>query len=418
MNILTKNSLYCRNGVERVSDILDKKITVIALSLVLAIMLWLYVVTEQNPVIRKELSLPVRLINIDALAKNDLILLNNETFNVSITLRGNKNYLDSLNRTTVSASADLKEVNTKGLIELPVDLSGIPVGVEVSWISSNKLALDIDNIVSQVLPISLKIIGNTLQGTATMSPIVNPSEVEVKGAESIINTIKRAEASVNINHSGSIISEKVNVVIIDVEENIIEGLLLSPAMVDVVIPIENTKTVTIEADYRIIPAEGYILTGVSINPKTVNIVGQSSLLDDVTKLVTERIDISDARSSIDQKITLILPDGIELVNKNESIVFTATIEKVVEAIIESGEISIRNLSDDLEVEIPGETIKAVIRGTESIISSWNKDNTFYVDLKDLVEGEHIIPVFIEGSNQVELIDLFPNEIKVILRKKG
>ena len=41
-----------------------------------------------------------------------------------------------------------------------------------------------------------------------------------------------------------------------------------------------------------------------------------------------------------------------------------------------------------------------------------------MDLKDLAEGEHIIPVFIEGSNQVELIDLFPNEIKVILRKKG
>ena len=165
-------------------------------------------------------------------------------------------------------------------------------------------------------------------------------------------------------------------VIIDVEENIIEGLLLSPAMVDVVIPIENTKTVTIEADYRIIPAEGYILTGVSINPKTVNIVGQSSLLDDVTKLVTERIDISDARSSIDQKITLILPDGVELVNKNESIVFIATIEKVVEAIIESGEVSVRNLSDDLGWKYTGETIKAVIRGTESIISSWNKDNTF------------------------------------------
>lgn len=399
------------------NDLFDKKITVRILSVALAIMLWLYVITEQNPVIYKDLNIPVKLINVESLLKNDLVLLDDESYSVSIKLKGNKNYLDRLNKTTVSASADLKGINSKGLMELPIDIDGIPVGVDISWISSNKITLNVDNIISETIPVSLKVMGNTIHGTATMIPVISPSEVVVKGAETILNTIKSAEVSVDISNSDSEVNKKLAVQIIDTQGNFIEGLDINPKQVDVTIPVENTKSVLIDADYKIMTAEGYVLTDVSINPKTINIVGKKELLDGLSKLVTEKIELVDAKTFIEKEITLILPEGIELANKDEKIVFSANIEKIAEKIIESNSVGIKNLNENFETEILPIYLKATVRGPESLVNAWDINNAFYVDLKDLEEGTYNLPILYVKPEQIELKDLYPNEIKVTLKKK-
>jgi len=398
------------------NDLLDKKITVIILSAVLAIMLWLYVITEQNPVINKDLSLPIRLINTDTLLVNDLVLLDDESFNVSIRLRGNKNYLDSMNRTTVSAFVDLKEIRSKGLVELPIDITGIPLGVDIFWISSNRLSLNIDNIISEMLPVTLKVTGSTLNGTASMTPFVNPSEIMVKGAETIIDTINKAEVTIDITNMDKTVSKKAEVVLSDEQGNIVEGLDINPKQVDVVVPIENTKSVAIEADYRIVPADEHVLTGVEINPKTVNIVGKKEVLDSITKITTQKIEFLDVKNSIEQKITLVLPAGVEFVNKNENIVFSASVEKLVEKEIETNNVGIKNLSEIFELEMLPIYLKAIIKGPESVVNSWDIDNAFYIDLHDVGEGTYNMPILYTEPEFLELSDLNPIEIKVTLEK--
>lgn len=398
------------------NDLLDKKITVIILSAVLAIMLWLYVITEQNPVINKDLNLPIRLINTDTLLVNDLVLLDDEPFNVSIRLRGNKNYLDSMNRTTVSAFVDLKEIRSKGLVELPIDITGIPLGVDIFWVSSNRLSLNIDNIISEMLPITLKITGSTLNGTAAMTPFTNPSEIMVKGAESIIETINKAEVSIDITNLDKTVSQKAEVVLSDEQNNTIEGLDINPKQVDVVVPIENTKSVAVEADYRVVPADGYVLTGVEINPKTVNIVGKKEVLDSITKITTQRIEFLDVKNSVEQKTFLILPEGVEIVNKNGGIAFSASVEKLIEKEIETNRVGVKNLSENFELEMIPIYLKAIIKGTESIVNSWDIDNAFYIDLLDLEEGTYNMPILFTKPEHLEVHELNPSEIRITLKK--
>lgn len=398
------------------NDLLDKKITVIILSAVLAIMLWLYVITEQNPVINKDLSLPIRLINTDTLLVNDLVLLDDEPFNVSIRLRGNKNYLDSMNRTTVSAFVDLKEIRSKGLVELPIDITGIPLGVDIFWVSSNRLSLNIDNIISEMLPVTLKITGSTLNGTAAMTPFTNPSEIMVKGAESIIETINKAEVSIDITNLDKTVSKKAEVVLSDEQNNTIEGLDINPKQVDVVVPIENTKSVAVEADYRVVPADGYVLTGVEINPKTVNIVGKKEVLDSITKITTQRIEFLDVKNSVEQKTFLILPEGVEIVNKNGGIAFSASVEKLIEKEIETNRVGVKNLSENFELEMIPIYLKAIIKGTESIVNSWDIDNAFYIDLLDLEEGTYNMPILFTKPEHLEVHELNPSEIRITLKK--
>ncbi len=399
------------------NDLFEKKVTIITLSVVLAVLLWLYVITEQNPVITKDLTLPVRLLNGDTLAKNDLVLLDDEAFSILLKLKGNKNYLDRLNNVTVTASVDLKGINTGGMVELPIDLTGIPVGVDVTWISPSKLTLNIDNVISKVMAISLSIMGNTAHGTAAMTPFLDPLEVMIKGPETIVETAKKAVAYLDISNINREVNKNIPIEIIDGEGNVIEDLDINPGSVNVVIPVENTKTITVEPDYKITAAGGYIVTEVSINPKTVSIVGKKHILDDLTKIMTERIELSDAKAFIEQDVSLILPEGVELVNRDEKIVFSANIEKIVEKALEINKINMKNLPDNLDAEMEPIDLKFIATGTESLVNAWDINSAFYMDLKDLEEGIYSLPILYTKPDRVDIKDLYPIEATVVLKLK-
>ena len=408
--------MYYRSGVKRMNDLFEKKITVISLSILLAILLWLYVITEPNAVIPKDLSLPVRLANVDTLTNNNLTILDDESFNVLIKLRGNKKYLDGLNKTTVLATVDLRGIDSKGQKELLVDLSGIPAGVDVTWISSNRITLNIDNIVTGVMPISLKIEGSAAPGMSTMTPIISPAEVTIKGAETILGLIKKAEVRLDISNKSVGVSENAEVWILDKQDNVIEGLDVNPRNVDILIPIENTKSVAIDANYQIVPADGYVLNNVTINPKTINVVGKKEILDGLTHVTTSKVELLDAKADLEEKVVLILPDGVELINKREEIILTANIEKIIDKAIETNKIGIKNLPEDVEVEMLQIYIKATVRGPESLVEAWDISNAFYVDLKDLGEGSHNLPIQYIIPDKVALKEMSPDDIKVTIKK--
>lgn len=399
------------------NNLLDKKITARILSILLATMLWLYVITEQNPVIYKDLSIPVKLINIESLSKNDFILLDKEPFVASIKLKGNKNILDRLNKNTVSATSDLKGINSKGLIEIPIEISGIPVGVDISWTSSSTIKFNVDNIISEVIPLEIKVTGNPLQGMAAMIPIANPTEIMVKGAESLIRTIKSAIVQVDISSSNSEVNQKLPVQIFDSQGNPVDDISINPEQVDIVIPIENTKRVMVETDYDINTAAGYVLTDISIQPKEIYIAGKKEILNTISTIKTEKVELKEAKTFVEKEVSLLLPEGIELANKSEKILLSANIEKITEKSIEANTISIKNISENFSADIQPTYIKASLRGPESLVNAWDINNTFYVDLKDLTEGTYNVQILYDIPEQVEIRELYPNLVMVTVKKK-
>lgn len=399
------------------NDLFDKKITARILSILLAIMLWLYVITEQNPVVYKDLSIPVKLMNIESLAKNDLVLLDKESFYASIKLKGNKNTLDRLNKNTVTAACDIKEVKSKGLIELPIEISGIPVGVDISWVSPSIINLNVDNIISKTMPIAVKVTGNPLQGMAVMVPMISPGEVTIKGAESLVNNIASAEVQVDVSSSYGEVKQKLPIRLFDLKGSEVDDLDFSPKQVDITIPIENTKRVMIEADYAIKAATGYILTDISINPKEIYIAGKKDILDSISKIKTERIELEEAKTFIEKEVALFLPDGVELANKSEKVLFSANVEKITEKPIKTDKIGVRNISDNLAADIELININALVKGAESLVNAWDVDNAFYVDLRDSGEGVYNIQLLYDKPEQLEIIELNPSHITVTLRKK-
>lgn len=73
------------------TNMLTKDFTIKLLSLVLAFLLWLYVMGEENPEIPYEINdVPVKLINSDTLEKKGLIVLDEKNYTVNVKVRGRR----------------------------------------------------------------------------------------------------------------------------------------------------------------------------------------------------------------------------------------------------------------------------------------------------------------------------------------
>lgn len=400
------------------SNFFDKKITARVLSVLLATMLWLYVITEQNPVVYKDITLPVRIIGVETLAAKNITIMDNASYNIYLRLKGNKNTLDRIDNTTLSAIADIRDQNQKGEFQIPIQISGIPAGVDVISISNKSIKIRFDNVVSVTMPVVMNITGNPLQGMAAMTPSVNPGEVTITGAESLINKVKTVLVDLDISSSSTTIKKNIPVMIQDEEGNAVDGLDIKPKSVDVEIPIEYTKIVVIEPDVVVNPAPGYIITNISTNPRDVHIVGKKEILDSLSSIKTERIDLQDAKAFVDQQVSLVLPEGVELANRSETVRLNINIEKIIEKPIDISNIAIINLPDNLTAEYEQTLVNVLVKGPESVVNTWNANNSFYVDVSGLSIGLHELNLMYNKPEEVQILQIEPAAIRVTLKNKG
>lgn len=400
------------------NNFFDKKITARILSVLLATMLWLYVITEQNPVVYKDITLPVKLIGVETLAAKNITLLDNTSYNVYLRLKGNKNTLDRINNTSLNATADIRDQDEKGEFQIPIQISGIPAGVDITSMSSKSIRVRFDNVISVTMPVVMNITGNPLQGMAAMTPSVNPGEVTITGAESLVNKVKTAAVDLDISSSSATVKKNISVKILNEEGKEIEGLDVSPKSVDVEIPIEYTEIVVIEPDVVVNPAPGYIVTNISTNPREIHVAGKKEILDNLNSIKTERIELQDAKAFVDQQVSLVLPEGVELANKSETVRLNINIEKIIEKPIEINNIAIRNLPDNLTAEHQQIVMRLIVKGPESIVNAWNTNNSFYVDVSGLSEGIHEVDIMYNKPEEVQILQIEPISMYITLKDKG
>ncbi|MBZ4655582.1 MAG: YbbR family protein, partial [Thermoanaerobacter sp.] len=180
---------------------LTKDFTIKLLSLVLAFLLWLYVMGEENPEIPYEINdVPVKLINSDTLEKKGLIVLDEKNYTVNVKVRGRRSDVLNIAAQNISVFADLSRVNSKGTNVIPVTVEGLPRNVSLVSINPPEIKVEIDKIAKTQMPVTVKIIGNVMDGYAMQPAVSTPGEVLVIGPESKINLIKNVIAGVNVSY--------------------------------------------------------------------------------------------------------------------------------------------------------------------------------------------------------------------------
>lgn len=143
---------------------------------------------------------------------------------------------------------------------------------------------------------------------------------------------------------------------------------------------------------------GVTIETMDVNPKNVEITGVSDAVNNIASLSTEPIDLSTINADTTLDVHLEVPEGVRISNDiiTVKVKFTLNLKKKSEKSFNIG-IKQLNVPEKSTVTLDKDTLELVLSGYEEDLNKVTPEAiTATLDLKNLNEGDHDVPIVISG----------------------
>ena len=153
--------------------------------------------------------------------------------------------------------------------------------------SINTVKLNIENEKTIRLILHVNAVGEVAEGYMLGNMIPDQNQIIVVGAESVINTIDKAVAEVDVTDATAGIATYADVKLYDKEGNLVQSDAIKQRVTSVRVAVEVLATKSVPLSYTVMgtPANGYMATGeVVSDPAAVLLAGASSVLNNISRI--------------------------------------------------------------------------------------------------------------------------------------
>lgn len=344
-----------------------KKYFTMFLSIAIAVGLWVFVIENENPTIKMTYSnIPVEYLNEDALEEDGLVVADTEeAATVKVTLQGKRADLLDLDSDDLAAAVDVSEY-TKGDHYVQVEVHA-PDNVKVVGTKPSQIKITVESLVSSEKTVDVQFEG---ESPANKEPVflgVEPEDITVTGASSAVSSVKSLRAVVDISNVTSK-KKTINVRLKPVDKlgKEVKGVTLSAEKADITVQMYSTKSVPLNVQTTGTATAGY---RVSVDaPDSVQISCSDDLIDSVSEIATQPVDITDITERTEISLTPVLPEGVRLASKQEKISAVIKVQKWPSKTIkvDVSDIITENIPEGMAVEFDEETVSFTIYSEEDI----------------------------------------------------
>jgi YbbR domain-containing protein len=376
------------------------------LALVFAVILWLVVYTVDDPVITRNYSTNVTILNGDSIQDKYFEVLDNSN-NVSFSVSAQRSYLDKIDDSDFSASADFNDMvvsedGTRGSVKIDIVASRYSSSLKING-SSKFVTVSLEDAKSKQFIVTPTTEGVVADGYALGEVVISGSNVlKVSGPTTVVSRVSKAVAAINIDGMSQNLSDNVVPVLYDEDGNEIDTtkLTLSRTTVTVSATILGTKKVSISLSAKGTPADGYALAGISSSATTVWIKGATAIINPITaiEIPADVLDITGASDSLETMINITdyLPGGVALLDSSDATIsVTVDIEayetRTFEVPVEN--ITIEGLSAQNELTFPQGVVYVSITGLAGDLDDLTAESIRgNVNVTGLDTGSHVVSV--------------------------
>ena len=393
-------------------------ITLKIFALVIAIILWSYVMSEVNPPFTSEFkNVNVDFINESTLEKQGLVVMEPKNANIRVSVSGRRSEVLQVSGSDIIAQVDLNGYS-EGNVKVPVYVQ-VPSDVRIVDYSPKEILFKFDKIIRRDSPVAVETQGNLPKGYVLGTPEVKPQSVYIEGPRTWINSVAKAVAFVKVTDKTEDIKATVPIKVVDDEGNDVRGISKEQNVVDIFIPVYQTKKVPIELQTESQLPDNYEIVNVNINPSTIEIKGKKANLSGVSSISTKPIDINSLIGNRNVPVELELPEGVSLVDPNQKITITLNIDETITQTFDYTlkDVEIVNLDTSLNIdeEELNRPFTITIKGSSSKINSLEKEDIdLRLDLRDLEEGTHKVNPEIIAEDGIEIISVIPDSFDITL----
>ena len=386
------------------------------ISLILAVILWMYVVGEMNPVTTKSYrDIPVTLTNSQTLSDNGLAVVGTSDESMTITLSGKRNSLSKIKSSDIVATVDLSDA-TEGDNQLKINLS-VPDSAEVKNQSLTKVTVTVEKKQTVRRDIKVKYTGNYAKGEEPTTIKTDPETVTVSGAKSLVNKVAYVKATIDSeNVSTDETSTSSNLVPVDRHGNEVKNIALSQNKAKITSALYYTKTVSLKVPVKNSSSDGYKRTTTA--PDKVTIKGPDSALKKVDSITADTIDVTGITKTTTVDIVPDLPDKIWLSDDSRDLVLNVKVTSEMhsrEFTFDGDSVDLNNVDGDLSGNVRTGTVTVTVSGTAANINKISKsDFSLSADCDGLGSGTHSVELTVRCDGTYTELSADPSRITVKL----
>ena len=397
-----------KNQSESVNSAADRPKTLrIILSLVIAFFVWMAAMLAAPEITKHIKDVPI---TVDIPTSAMLEVVEGEDTKVSLVLDGKQFEIGNYGPENVRVIADASAITEPGTYEVPLIVSDNGTrSYSVTSISPSTVSLTFEARTKKLLQIQPSITGLTTPDNyiAPENEItLDPSAVEISGAESFISRVERAVIEVDFTREvSSTQSQNSKIVYYDENGNRLETEDISyfhqdVSSVAITIPVKRVATLPLSVSFLNVPEnfpEEELSYSLSVD--SITVAAEDSVLRNHSSLVLGYIDFKQMNllTSSQMDFAVQLPDGFTDMDDIEVVTVSFDADDLASTNLSLKNFQIVNIPDGYTATVNEESLRVHVIGRKSIISGISAgDFVVKVDLSDinLRSGKYEIPVSI------------------------
>lgn len=389
------------------------------LALIVAIVLWAYVLGELNPssndVVR---NVPINFLNEEKLEESGLTILSNGASTVNISISGKRTSVTKATAGDFNVTADLDGLK-KGENTVRLNVTG-PSDVKIEGMNIEKMVVVIDEKASQEKPVEALVTGQQNEEREVSVTQISKETTVVSGPKTSVDRVEKMVAYLNAadidNKARTFNAELVPV---DSRGEKVEGVYAEGSgKVSVTAVMLGKKTVKLE-----VPIANQNSDGVDREvtmPKTVVIKGSDEALAEVNVVICETLDLAGIDKSMTLKVEPLLPEGIELADEAKDIYVQVKVKEMITRTFEfaAQNITLDGKNDSLSYKTADVKIKVTVTGRESLMKNITEaDIRLSARVSGLANGIHSVTLEAVCGKDVFGIETDPKTVEITIEKK-
>jgi YbbR domain-containing protein len=378
---------------------LTRNIGLKILSVILAAILWLVITNVDDPIKTKNFyNVPVEILNEDAIASLNQVYDIKEGETIDFTVAARRSIIENLAVSDFSVTADFSKLSDVNAVTIDISCLRYRDEVTVSDGLYQVMKVSLEEQAEKHFRVDVVQKGEPSEGYYVAEKTAS-TIVQVSGPKSKIESITQIKVDVDVTDVAGSFRTTEQPKAIDAEGNEIDSsnLNFSEKSISVNILMYKTKTIDLLVTTSGKPRDGYVLTSVEYEPKTIEIAGEDVALSEIQRLeVTE--DIDGIYKNVEKEINLQEALGKELIliENSQTAVVNLKVEraKTKDIVVQLNDIDVRNIPKNLEVTILNTTpILIRMMGPEKDINNITVNNLKpFIDLTDYADGTYDVKI--------------------------
>ncbi len=383
------------------------------LALVVAVALWVRLTIAQNP--EREDAYPTDIpVEVRGLAPS--LVVANDLGMIRVRIAAPEASWRRLQASNFRATVDLALLPA-GFHQRDIVVECSDPDVRLQGAVPAKAAVRVEEVRTTEVPVRANLTGSVPFGFRVVgAPVVHPAVVSLSGPASAVEKVTDANVTVRMDEVRSTVERTIKPEARGAA-GAVAGVRVEPQSVSVTVEVEQiagSKAVPLIATVRGQPAQGFWLAGVSVDPPTVQVVGDPAQLEKLTSLATQDVDLTAAGGDFSRSVAIVRPAGVSIVGE-----VPATVRVRVAALpgqqLRSTVVVPADLMPGHYATVFPEVVSVLVSGPQPVLLRLGAgDLVAHVDLTALGPGTLALPVSVVGPDGVRIERVEPELVSVVI----